>query len=564
MAVLEPGQRLGAYVIDELVGRGGMAEVYRARHAALDRAVAIKVLNPEFAVDPTFPLRFLREARAVAKLSHPHIITVHDFDERGDVAFLVMELAEGGTLRDRARAITTLGAAVEALRPVCAALQYAHEQGVVHRDVKPINVLVAADSRPLLADFGLARLATESLDFTQTESVFGSPSYMAPEQALGAAVDRRADVYALGVMTFEIVTGQVPYRGPTAFAVIEQHVNAALPSVREIIPEAPAALDVVIGRAMAKRPEDRFPTVEAFATALEDAARGAADLPIGTAGRRNAQESVAASLQSPPPHDTLALPDADRTDAPVFAQVAPREAAAGAAFTLVRERSNNGAAWRNGAVSDPGVTTEEHPSATAAGGAGASNWPRPIRPAVRPTAITRPLAAGLALLALLLAGLVGAAVWLTVAGPTAAGHGALGRALRFPYEQQHALRVVLASATVLLAALNATLMRVAVLSDFEISRGLYRRLRQIHRVNGYATALIAVAVQGFVLLALVDGRLQRDWALFCIGSGLALVVTAGSKVAIVRYIAAQRRHLPALGVTLLLLSVAILFGVLAA
>ena len=264
MAILRPGQRLGVYLIEGLLGQGGMAEVYRARHQTLERDVAIKVLSPAFNADPTFPLRFLREAKAVARLNHPNIVTVYDFGEEGELAYLVMELAPGGTFEDRAAGLHTLLEAADSLAPVGDALQYAHERGIVHRDVKPINILINEESRPLLADFGLARVLSESLDVTMAEFIAGTPHYMAPEQALAGNVDHRADIYALGIVTYQILAGQVPYDGPTVHAVIQKHLSAPLPSIRVLVPDAPPALDAVIQRAIAKRPEQRYGRVLDF------------------------------------------------------------------------------------------------------------------------------------------------------------------------------------------------------------------------------------------------------------------------------------------------------------
>src|SRR5215208_5543834 len=282
MPMLRPGDRLGAYVIEQWIGAGGMAEVYRARHETLDRLVAVKVLNRAFAADPTFPLRFRREARTVARLNHPNIVTLHDYGEQGGLSYLVMALAEGGTLDDAVRRLSTLAEVVESLAPVGDALQYAHDQGVVHRDVKPINVLIDEGGRPLLADFGLARVADETLDadLDDEDLIEGTAHYMAPEQATGGVVDRRADIYALGISTYQALTGALPYEGPSVQAVLAQQVSAPPPSLSETLPEAPPALDGAVRRATAKRPDDRFDQVSAFVGELQRAATEAPALPV--------------------------------------------------------------------------------------------------------------------------------------------------------------------------------------------------------------------------------------------------------------------------------------------
>src|SRR5579883_2697204 len=293
MPVLECGQRLGSYRIEGILGRGGMAEVYRATHLALERDVAIKILSPALNADPTFLLRFAREAKTVARLDHPHIVTVHDYGEEGELAYLVMQLAEGGTLRDRARTFCTLGDVVEGIAPVAEALAYAHDRGVIHRDLKPINVLIDAQGRPLLADFGLARLLQESLDYSEVEGGAGTPNYMAPEQALGGVLDQRVDIYALGIVAYELLTGRAPYAGPTPYLIIQRHLTEPPPSIHAVLPDAPARLDAAIQRATSKRSSDRYDTAVAFLADLRRAAAEAPALPVGAAhAAREAYDSA--------------------------------------------------------------------------------------------------------------------------------------------------------------------------------------------------------------------------------------------------------------------------------
>jgi serine/threonine protein kinase len=303
MTVLEPGRRLGPYRIEGVLGRGGMAEVYRGVHTTLERDVAIKVLNPDLNADPTFPLRFLREAKTVARLNHPNIVTIYDFGEIGELAYLVMELATGGTLHDQARYYRTLSQVVAGLAPVGEGLQYAHDRDIVHRDIKPINILLNDEQRPLLADFGLARVVSESLDATEAGYILGTPQYMAPEQAGDDPVDHRADIYALGIITYQLIAGRVPYDGPSFYAIIDQHRSAPPPSIRAIAPSAPPALDAAIRRATAKRPQERFPRVMDFIGELQHAAADAPDLPVGVgsgAAGATGSPSAPAGRAAPP------------------------------------------------------------------------------------------------------------------------------------------------------------------------------------------------------------------------------------------------------------------------
>jgi serine/threonine-protein kinase len=273
---LEPGSSFGPYRIVGPLGRGGMAAVYRAHDPVLEREVALKVLPPEFLHDPAFAERFRQEARVAARLEHPNVVPVHAFGIDEGRPWMAMRLLDGGSLSarlDGGPLPPTQAAAV--LRDVAAALDYAHARGVVHRDVKPANVLLDSAGRAYLADFGIARLVEGSSVATATGMLQGTPSYMAPEQALGEKVGPAADVYALGVMAFECLTGRVPYTGTTPVAVLMKHVHEPVPA--PLPGELPPPLGDTLRRALAKRPHERWPTPGAFAAALEQAAAGAPD-----------------------------------------------------------------------------------------------------------------------------------------------------------------------------------------------------------------------------------------------------------------------------------------------
>jgi len=213
---LPAGSTFGPYRILGPLGRGGMASVYRARDPALERDVALKVLPAEFLHDAAFADRFRQEARVAGRLEHPHIVPVHAFGIEQGAPWMAMRLVTGGSLAERVRRGPMAPRVVAALlRDVAGALDYAHERGIVHRDVKPANVLLDEAGRAYLADFGVARMLEGSSVVTTTGMIQGTPSYMAPEQAMGEKVDRLADVYALGVVAFECLTGRVPYTGTT-------------------------------------------------------------------------------------------------------------------------------------------------------------------------------------------------------------------------------------------------------------------------------------------------------------------------------------------------------------
>jgi eukaryotic-like serine/threonine-protein kinase len=261
----------GRYELEELVGSGGMSSVYRAYDRLLERNVALKVLHEQFTGDGDYVERFRREARSVAQLSHPNIVTVIDRGEQDSRQFIVFEYVPGENLKalvEREGPLTELDALRLALQ-VARGLAFAHAQGLVHRDVKPQNVLLTEEGRPKVTDFGIARSLDVAGGLTRTGTVMGTSDYIAPEQARGAHADTPSDVYSLGAVLYELLTGEVPFPGDNFVAVAMRHINEPPPSVRERRPDVTPRLDAAIRRAMAKDPDDRFESMEAFAAELQ-------------------------------------------------------------------------------------------------------------------------------------------------------------------------------------------------------------------------------------------------------------------------------------------------------
>jgi hypothetical protein len=269
------GQTLGQYQLMARLGRGGMATVYKAYQPSLDRYVAVKVLSTFLAQDPDFTDRFEQEAKAIAKLNHPNILPVHDYGQEGELIYIVMRYVDGGTLQDMMLGQSLdLDTAVEITAQMGGALDYAHQQGIVHRDVKPSNVLMADGNWALLSDFGLARIIGASTRITKTGVGMGTPDYIAPEQARGANVDGRSDIYSLAIVLFEMLTGRVPFEGDSSLVVLYKHVTDPPPPPREINPDIPEAVERVVLKALAKDPIDRFQRVGDMVTALQQAVTG--------------------------------------------------------------------------------------------------------------------------------------------------------------------------------------------------------------------------------------------------------------------------------------------------
>jgi ligand-binding sensor domain-containing protein len=266
------GQMLGQYQIVEQIGMGGMATVYKAYQASMDRYVAIKVLPQQLAEDPEFIGRFEQEARTIAKLENQHILPVYDYGEYNGYTYLVMRYIGTGTLKKVVeQGALPLAAAVNFLTQIADALQYAHDHGVVHRDVKTSNVLIGEGQVCYLTDFGIAKLAAGSAHFTGTGSVIGTPAYMSPEQCNGLPVDARSDIYSLGIVLYEMLTGALPFEAETPVAVVLKQINEPLPPPRALNPGIPEAVEKVVFRALAKDPDDRYQSAKDFAGALREA-----------------------------------------------------------------------------------------------------------------------------------------------------------------------------------------------------------------------------------------------------------------------------------------------------
>jgi len=277
----------GRYELEELVGTGGMSSVYRAHDRLLDRKVALKVLHDQYTADADYVERFRHEARSVASLSHPNIVTVIDRGEHEGRQFIVFEYVEGENLKRliERRGPAPVATALELAIQIARGLSFAHQQGLVHRDVKPQNVLLNGDGQAKVTDFGIARSLDVQHGMTQTGTVLGTSDYIAPEQAQGQRVDEHTDIYSLGVVLYELLTSEVPYPGENFVAVAMRHINEPPPSIRDKRPDVSPRLEAAVQCAMAKRQEDRFDTMTDFCHELE----------------ANLQEAQGTVVMTPPP-----------------------------------------------------------------------------------------------------------------------------------------------------------------------------------------------------------------------------------------------------------------------
>ena len=272
------GQSLGKYRILESLGRGGMAQVYKAYHPQLDRYVAVKILRSDLVEEEEFLARFRREARAIAALRHPNIVQIFDFDVQNDLYYMVMELLEGdtlkaylNTLRVRAEKLP-LGETVRIFTDVLSGLAYAHGEGIIHRDLKPANIMLTRRGQAVLTDFGIAQIVGGT-HYTVSGALMGTLSYMAPEQGLNGHCDARSDIYSLGIAYYEALTGTVPFDADTPLAILMKHVNDPLPLPRKADPTIPESFERVALTALAKRPEDRFKSANEMSERLLAAAK---------------------------------------------------------------------------------------------------------------------------------------------------------------------------------------------------------------------------------------------------------------------------------------------------
>jgi beta-lactam-binding protein with PASTA domain/serine/threonine protein kinase len=289
----------GRYRVEASIARGGMATVYRALDIRLDRLVALKVMHPELAADEDFVARFITEARSAARLSHPAVVSVFDQGEDGETVYLAMEYVEGRTLRQVLRDHGRLSPAhaLDVIDPVLAALQAAHAAGIVHRDVKPENVLVGDDGRVKVADFGLARALTDASTVTRG-LLLGTVNYISPEQSLGEPATPRSDVYSAGVMLYELLTGRPPHTGPTDFVVVRSHIEEDVPAPSLVESAVPTRLDVLVQRATQREPRRRFADAGEFLAEVRLAQNGFDPLVPGLEPRESAGVSVAEALTS--------------------------------------------------------------------------------------------------------------------------------------------------------------------------------------------------------------------------------------------------------------------------
>ena len=348
--------RLGKYVISGILGKGAMGTVYDAHDPIIDRRVAIKTLTLPDAGDTETQeelARFKREAQAAGRLTHPNIVGVFDYGETAKLAYIVMEFVGGPSLKsllDKNERFPT-GETVRIMEALLAGLQFSHERGVVHRDIKPANVMLTLDGQVKIADFGIARI--ESSSMTQAGTIMGTPAYMSPEQFMGQTVDARTDIYSSGVLLYQMLTGERPFEGSMT-AIMHKVLNVAPPNPSELSVTAPQMLDVVVARAMAKRPEQRYATAAEFAQALRAAA-------LGQTVAAPADDADATMVAPPPAARAAPRPPLSSAPAPTKRNLVPLLAGVSA---LVLAAGGGGWYWFAGRTPAPTVTADVAPVPT--------------------------------------------------------------------------------------------------------------------------------------------------------------------------------------------------------
>ncbi|MCC6905184.1 MAG: serine/threonine protein kinase, partial [Anaerolineae bacterium] len=321
------GKTLGNYQIVRLLGKGGMAAVYLGFQPSMNRNVAIKVMAQQFKGETAFIQRFKNEARVIAQLEHAHILPVYDFGEENGVLYIVMRYLSAGTLEDRISREGMAPAEVqEYLSQLAPALDYAHSRGVIHRDLKPANVMIDSQGSLFLTDFGIAKSLEDDQKLTATDSVVGTPTYMSPEQGLGEKIDSRSDIYSLGVILYEMLTGQVPFTADNPMAVMLKHINEVVPAPSSINPKLTPAIDRVVLKALAKNHDERYATCVELANALKEALSGKAPAATSETEQIAAAPGRPGSETMPSP---VAVPGATTTA--VAGQAAAVTSAGGAA-----------------------------------------------------------------------------------------------------------------------------------------------------------------------------------------------------------------------------------------
>ncbi len=287
-----------------------MAAVYKAYQPAMQRFVAVKVLPRHMSSSGEFTLRFQREARLVAQLQHPHVLPVFDYGESDGYPYIVMPFIVGGTLADILRKQrVSLAEARRIISQVGDALSYAHGRGMIHRDIKPSNILIDERGNCLLTDFGLARMVEADDRFTTSGRIMGTPAYMSPEQGLGSETDPRSDLYSLGIILYEMLTGRLPYTAETPIAIVYKHVNDPLPSARKFNPSLSEAVELVLLQSMAKNPEERFQTADAFVQAVQGV------IPENPSANKSLSEKIApmlAAVEDPKPVEQELVQEVNR------------------------------------------------------------------------------------------------------------------------------------------------------------------------------------------------------------------------------------------------------------